>query len=1184
MDPIRLALDRPVTIAVCVLLAVMAGLIALREIPIQLTPTVDRPIVNVTTLWPGRSPDEIVEEITKEQEKRLKNVSNLKKMTSISREGQSAITLEFYLGTDLTRALQEVSDALRQVPSYPEEVDEPVIRSSEGAAESAIAWIIIDLDPAQAHKHPGFDITTMYDAFDREVKPFMERIDGVAEVNIYGGRERQVQVLTDPVALAQRGLSHLDVVESIRAENTIISAGTIPEGKRDFRVRLSGQYREPEEVLDTVVAYRDGRPVRVRDVAEVRLGHERPRGFVRSMGVPCLAMNVIRQSGSNVMEIMPQVRDRLDEVRAEILPRLHPTAGNDLRIRQVYDETVYIDSAIDLVLSNLRYGGALAVICLLLFLRSLRATLVVAITIPVSIIGTFLVMALAGRTLNVVSLAGLAFSTGMVVDNAVVVLENIQRRIGLGDSPLRAAYHGTREVWSAVLAGTLTTVAVFVPILTVREEVGQLFFDLSLALAVSVALSLLVSITVIPAAEGVFARMRNDQPPRHYKWTQSLFGVVPLIARAGAAYSRAIRWCMDSWRGWLLRPAIVLVVVGASIAGSRALMPPLDYLPAGNQNLVFGGMLIPPGQSIEQLNAYADGIDRGVGPYLLRPGLTPEEIAKLPPIRSFTGVTHAPVGVANYFVGAFEGGMFAGAISADPDRVIPVGALLTNAMNGMPDAFGGAAQTSIFGGGIRGGDEILLEVSGPDQAAVQRAAGMMYGIAGSKYGFGVSVQPIPANFDSLQPEWVLRLTQAGRELGLRTRDLGVPLRALVDGAYAGEFRLADRNVDLILLPAAGRLDYKELLKDVPVVVPAGQVVPMSVVASVEPGRAPQEIRRAEELPSVAIRVRPPQGRAIEELMEEIRAEVVAPARASGLIDATMRVRLEGTAAKLDDVRASLFGVANPGGSGSAWSWRITLALGLAGVIASVLVLIRARRRKAAGAGYAVAGLLVLAAILAGLTALLLNQPQLLAARFAWALLVTYFLMCALFESFISPLVIMFSVPPAVVGGFAALRLVHESTLANPNLAPQQLDTLTMIGFVILIGTVVNNAILIVEQAINFAHPERTGSTDAPLSPHDAIAESVRTRLRPIFMTALTTICGGLPLVLAPGAGSEMYRGLGAVILGGLALSTVITLVVVPLAYSLTVDMRDAVVRAWFAGAKKPVVAQAGASPTPADRA
>ncbi len=1169
MDIIRWAINKPVSVSVGVLLVVLFGLIGLTAIPIQLTPTVDRPIITVTTAWPGRSPQEVVDEVTRKQEEQLKNVSNLKTMRSISRQGGNEVTLEFYIGSNINRALQEVSDSLRQVEDYPEEVDEPAIKAAEGAAENAIAWIIIDLDPAVKAQYPDFDISTIYTAMDREVKPYLERVDGVAEVNIYGGREMEIQVKLDQTRLALRSLTHAQVIDAIQRENRDVSAGTIAEGKRDIRVRVLGRFTDTAQVLDTVVAYRDGKPVYVRDIGEVDLGHQKARGFVRSLGEPCLAMNVIRQSNANVMTVMEDVRGRLEEVRAEILPRLHPVVGPHLRMRQVYDETTYIDSAVELVLGNLWKGGLLAIIVLVVFLRSARATGVIAMAIPISVIGTFLVILAAGRTLNVISLAGLAFATGMVVDNAIVVLENIVRRRALGDPPALAVYRGAREVWGAILASTLTTVCVFIPILTIREEAGQLFFDLSLAMAVAVVNSLVVAITVVPAACNIlFGTRRVGTVDRSEKGSEKkpsrfsqLFGIVPLFARFAAAVAGFVHWLITGWRSWTLRPVAIIVLAAGSIFGAYYLAPPLDYLPPGNRNLVFGGLLIPPGLSVEQQREIAQSIESKIKPYVEADLDDPASLEKLPPIRRFDKPNDPfdPMPVDNFFIGAFQGGMFVGGTSQDPQVVIPVGSLFTNAMTSIPDSFGGAQQSSIFGRGVGGGNTIDLEISGPDIRRVTAAAQMMLGIAGGKYGWG-SVRPDPANFNLTQPETRVRVNDLGRELGLRTADVGVAVRGLFDGAFAGEYILDGRNIDIMVLPEGGRLETLDRLTQIPVATPAGPVVPLSSVVEIVPARAEQEIQRIEELPAVTLRIQPPQDSRLEDVMAQIREEIIGPATQAGLIDRTMRIRLEGTAAKLDEVKASLFGAAPTGDSGPITTVLnvVSAVIAAAGIAVAAFCLVRSGRRRSGSFVYGAIGALLMALIVGGALFSIGQAPQLLTARFIWALLVTYLLMCALFESFLYPLVIMFSVPLAVVGGFLALKIVHDWTVRMETIAPQQLDVLTMIGFVILIGTVVNNAILVVEQTLNFMVPGKAGEAfegDEALPPMLAIKESVRTRLRPIFMTALTTLGGGLPLVLAPGAGSEMYRGLGAVVCGGLLVSTIFTLLLVPLTLSLVFDMK-----------------------------
>ena len=1155
MNLIRLSITRPVGVTVGVLLLVMFGLIGLTAIPVQLTPTVDRPILTVTTTWPGRSPEEIVDEITKEQEERLKSVSNLKTMHSTTQEGSATISLEFYVGADLSRAMQEVDDALRQVPSYPEDVDEPTVESTDGEASGAIAWIIIDVKPDARANHPDFDIQTLFDALDKEVKPFLERIDGVAEVNVYGGREQEMRVLLNPTALADRSLRAQEVMNVLRAQNSNISAGTIAEGKRDYRVRVIGQYQSAEEIEDTIVAYRDGRPVYLRDVGSCELGYVKRRGFVRSLGTQSIAINAIRQSGANVMDVMDALQERLDEVRTDILPNLAGDVGPDLRMRQVYDETVYIRSSISLVTQNLWVGGLLAALVLLVFLRSIVTTGVIALAIPVSVIGTFLVMLAFGRSLNVVSLAGIAFAVGMVVDNAIVVLENIYRHLQLGLRPMEAALKGAREVWGAVLASTLTTVAVFVPVLTIQEEAGQLFRDIALAVVAAVSLSLLVSVTVIPAACSRWMRNVDEtRGTRAGRAARSLFGIAPIAARFVRTLGDAIEWVITSWRGWTIRPLVIVAMTALSLWGAVKLTPPMDYLPAGNRNLVFGGLLIPPGYSVDQMQSIAERLETQIEPYAAAEIEDPASVAALAPIprRQSSNDTFEfkPVPVENFFIGSFGGGLFIGATSQNPRVVIPVGSLLTNAMGTIPDAYGGARQTAIFGRGLGSGNSINVEISGPRLDDVTAAAGMMFGLAAQKYGYG-NVRAAPANYNLKQQEYQIRLTRQGRELGLTTDTVGTAIRGLFDGAFVGDYEHNGNAIDLVVLPEGGRLDYKERLAEIPVSTPLGPVVPLDTVVDIRPALAPQEVQRIEELAAVTVSVVPPSGKALEEVMTEVQQQIIEPARAAGMIDRTMRVRLEGTAADLDEVQSSLFGHASSDSTMAGWQRGLVwVAWGLlgGGVLLGALVLWRTIKRKQPSLGYGVLGSVMLGMVLFGLVATIGAAPHLGMARMVWALVVTYLLMAALFESFTYPFVIMFSVPLAVVGGFMGLAVVHRITLNDPTIATQQLDVLTMLGFVILIGVVVNNAILIVHQSLNFLRTEEIRE------PHQAIAESVRTRVRPIFMSTMTSVGGMLPLVLFPGAGSEMYRGLGSVVIGGLLVSTVFTLLLVPLVLSLVLDM------------------------------
>ncbi|NIQ97421.1 MAG: efflux RND transporter permease subunit, partial [Desulfuromonadales bacterium] len=408
-------------------------------------------------------------------------------LDSESRDSEARVLLTFQPGTDMDSALVKVSNRLNQVRDLPLEAERPVI-STVNTQDQAIAWFI--LKPLPGNDRPIWTYEIFAEDF---IKARFERVPGVARSNVLGAREREMQVVVDPDRLAAYGLTLQQLIRTLDVENVNISAGSFDEGKRRYIVRTLAEYETPEDVERVALLSASGQRIFVGDVAEARFGYERADISVRQNGEPAVAINALRESGSNVLEVMAGIKQAVKELNEGVLK------DEGLTLTQVYDETEYIDSAIDLVQQNLWVGGCLAILVLILFLRSLRPTLIVATAIPISVVGTFIVMTLLGRTVNVISLAGLAFAVGMVVDNAIVVLENIYRHRQKGLGRKEAARTGTREVWGAVLSSTLTTIAVFLPILFIVQETGQLFRDIAIAICGAVALSLLVSISVIPS-------------------------------------------------------------------------------------------------------------------------------------------------------------------------------------------------------------------------------------------------------------------------------------------------------------------------------------------------------------------------------------------------------------------------------------------------------------------------------------------------------------------------------------------------------------------------------------------------------------------------------------------------------------------------------------------------------------
>ncbi|HUT88923.1 MAG TPA: efflux RND transporter permease subunit [Thermoguttaceae bacterium] len=1103
MDPIRFAIQNPVKVAVGVILVLLFGVIALTAIPIQLTPDVDRPVVTVRTEWPGRSPEEIEESILIEQEEKLKTLQGLYKMTSTAELGRANITLEFRVGFNVSRALQEVANRLDEVPSYPEDVDRPVIRASDTASDDAIAYCLVEAED------PDFEVARFYDYADRYLKPALERIPGVAEIGIYGGREHQAQVQFDPVASAQRGISVEELRSALQSDNVNESAGDLANGRQDVRFRVIGQFDSLDPLRQTIVKYdADGVPIRVEDVAEVKLVLEKKVHFDQCKGRTSMTIFIKRETGTNVVEIMKQVRREIDDLNAP--GGVLPSFKNDrygVRLRLVVDDTYYIHRAVGLVRENLLVGGSLAVLVLLLFLRSPRPTLIIAVAIPISVIGTFVVMALTGRNLNVISLAGLAFAVGMVVDNAIVVLENIDRHLAMGEQPSVAAYRGAKEVWGAILASTLTTVAVFAPVLTIKEESGQLFYDIALAICAAVTLSLLVSISVIPTAGAKFLRDRRPARGPIMRAVHSLFGLAALLSWGTDAFARLIHlMTFPSLAGVWLRAVVITVITVVAVGLSWMLMLPASYLPDGNKNFTFGMMFNPPGYSLEQNTSVAERLEESVRPYWeAKDSEEATVIAPLVDVQTGKPIANVPA-LEEFFFVVSRGRVFMITTSKDPENVRPVKAILTRAMKQIPGSYGYASQRSIFGRNAGGSNSVEVEVVGNDMQRLKTSAAYLQKKLWDEFS-NFAVRSDPMTFNEAGPERRIVIDQVrAKELGLSVHSLALAARAMVDGAIVGDFTFEGDNIDLVIIRDPTIELTPDLVADLPLAITEengrNTILPLGELVDFVEADASQSIRRVEQRRAVTFTVNPPPEMALEEAQARIE-ELVAESRHEGGMASDVQVNMSGNADKLTQTRTALLG------RWDGWSFDSLTSVGL--------------------------------------------------SRFFLALLITYLLMAALFESFLYPLVIMFSVPLATVGGFAGLRLVR---LLDPT---QQLDTLTMLGFIILIGVVVNNAILIVHQALNFMRGIGEGEEHVfqPLPPREAIRQSVKTRIRPIFMTTATSVCGMLPLVLAPGAGSELYRGLGAVVVGGLICSTLFTLVVVPLLFSLVVDARMFLVRALY---------------------
>ncbi|MFG0318472.1 MAG: efflux RND transporter permease subunit, partial [Planctomycetota bacterium JB042] len=695
MKLVDLSVRQPITVAVGVLLSVLAGLVAFREVPIQMTPTVDSVVVAATTYWENASAAEIESDVIEEQEQRLGDLAGLLSMTSISRAGSGSIRLEFMVGTDIDDAMAEVDQKLSEVPGYPVGVDEPEIEDVDPDSVDYIAWIA--LSPSD----PAFDASTLHDFMERRLRPRLERIPGVSQVGMVGTREREVHIVVDPEALARRGMTYAELLQAIDLSNDNYSGGKLTEGKADVRIRTVGRFLDVDSVEDLVVRRTPAGPVYLRDVAEVREEFKELRNWARARGHLVPFFNFQLALGANLLETMERIQAELAALNRDggLLDQEAARLGLDgtLRLVQTYDATTYVNDALGLVQSNILVGGILATLTLLLFLRSLRTVGIIGVAIPISVVASIVVLVALGRTMNIVSLAGMAFAVGMVVDNAIVVIENIHRHLDLGKGVRAAARDGAAEVAGAVVASTLTTLVVFTPILLIQDAAGQLFRDIALAIMAAVGVSLLVSLTVIPAAARTILRPAKGRatvrstPP---SFLRRVGGVVlspfTVWRRVPGAVGGFVRWLS----GGVVRTVLTIAVFTAgTIWGIAALLPPLDYLPSGNRNIVFGILIPPPSYSLGQLEELGGRMEAMMRPHWEAAGDRfaveekvrggpPDRDAPRDPVPLRTGGEVTPPPIDHYFMVAREGQLFHGAISDDKDRVIDVIPLMNAAAAG----------------------------------------------------------------------------------------------------------------------------------------------------------------------------------------------------------------------------------------------------------------------------------------------------------------------------------------------------------------------------------------------------------------------------------------------------------------------------------------------------------------------
>ncbi len=991
------------SVAVVVALIVLFGAISIGRLPIQLLPVIEEPQISVANFWRAAAPEEMEASIIEPQENVLKNTPGLTNINSFVTRGAGFINLTFAVGTDIQTAKLDVINNLNQAPPRPADAIEPQVFAGGGGQTPGAASLLVRVLP----DNPDKELANYQQLIEDAVEPRLARIPGVSRVELQGEQPREVHIVFDSYRAAALGIQVSDII-SIISRATDSSGGFADVGRRQYTVRFVGQF-EPDDLSQLIVGWSGERPISLSEVADVEIVPRKQDGFTLRNGFPAYYITVQREYDANTVSILDGVNEAIVELNAG------PLAEAGLEIDLSFDASVHIRRAITLVRSNLGLGLVLAVGILYFLMRNRRATLLVAATVPLSLLVAFVALSVFDKSLNVISLAGLAFAVGLVMDAAIITLENIVRCRQDGMPIHEAVSKGTRQITGALFASTVTSVAIFLPVLFMEGMEGQLFEDLALTLAVAVMASFLVAITALPVAAVYFLRDAHVDPcKRWWGWT----------TETAMRLTRTPMLCR-TWIG---------AILGGSLLAIFLLMPKANLLPQAPADSLNAFFNMPPGGTVDMLKTEIAGeIVQRLKPYM--------DHEKQPYIR---GYNLSAFGTFNaLFI-----------YPQDPARIEEmIDIVRDEVLIDLPDTQAFVQRSSLLNFGFDGGRSINVDIQGPDIEALAEVAVQGMGIINEAIA-GAQVRPIPG-LEVAEPE--LQLVPIDRRItaaGLDRAAVANIIRATTSGTFVGEYFDGNDRLDMILRGPTWR--SPEELADIPIATPLAGIQTLGELTEIRRTVGPSQLLRVDGQRTLTLSVTPPEEMTVQEALDTLQ-DVVGP-RIREILPAGVSLQYRGTADRLEEAFAQT---------------------GTNLILATTIL---------------------------------------------------FFILAAMFRSLRDSLLVLMVMPLAVAGGVMALRTMNLFT-------PQSMDLLTMIGFIILLGLVVNNAILLVMQM-------RDGQR-AGLERSEAVAEAIRLRARPIYMSTLTSIFGMLPLMLIPGVGSQIYRGLATVIIGGMVLSGIFTLLLIP---------------------------------------
>jgi HAE1 family hydrophobic/amphiphilic exporter-1 len=1017
------SIKRPVTVFMVALVAILLGGISFLKLPVDLMPEIVYPTISVRAEYPGVAPEEMETLVARPLEEALSSAPGVEEISSSSSEGNASVRVAFEHGVNLDEAANELRSRLdRRRASLPEDMPPPVMYKFD-VSQFPIMFLTVsakDMDPKELRRF-----------VEKQIQYRLERVPGVAQFTVRGGLRREIHVDLDLTKLRSLNLSVADVVNVVRRENLNRPVGPVQEGKFEVLLRTQGEYQNVEEIRNLVVANRNGVPVRMREIALVEDSHEEVRQLVSVNGSPAVRLFVYKQSGANTVEVS-------DEVWREV-ERIHKDYPNIL-ITSTSDSARFIRAAIANVKSSAIQGALLAVLVLLVFLRSMSSTLIIGVAIPISVISTFALMYFYGFTLNTISFGGLALGVGMLVDNAIVVLENIFRHRENGEGILQAAFKGSKEVAGAIAASTLTTLAVFVPLIFVSGVSAVTFKQLAYVVSFSLLCSLAVALTIVPVLASRYLR-RGDGAGSRFSPIQRVSDWSGRMQdRLAANYGRVIEWALDHRAATLGTAAGVVVVA--------VLMAPLvgvELSPEADEGEVRVDIQMEPGTRVEVTDAVMQRMGR----------IVREQVPEAENIMVESGG------------GGPNDGQHSGELRiqlvAQDQRTRSAKEIATALRPLLSTEPGMTVRTRVNTGmfgrmmGSSGGDRLVVEIRGHDMKILEELAMNVRNEMAAIPG----VPEAQVNRQPGMPEMVLSVDRVkAASLGLNVSDIADAMETAIGGRRTSMYRQeGDEYNILVRLQETDRLNVSQV-GSVPLVTVNGQTIPAQSVVRMRRQEGPVSIER----------------------LDQQRIVTVSGTLGDRDLGAVMR-----------DLDERVRQIQKPGGYDIRYGGEY-------------------EEQQEAFTELTVAAIL--------------------------ALLLVYMVMAAQFESLRDPFIILFSIPLASIGVISMLVITHTT-----------FNMQGFLGVIMLVGIVVNNAIILIDYINQLRREHSYGLRDA------VVAAGTR-RLRPILMTTATTVLGLIPMALGIGEGAELQEPMARVVIGGLVSSTLITLVLIPVVYAMVEERSE----------------------------